>query len=94
LKGPIDSKKTLGKSYIFGKFVKNEAFFVFTTTSESLSLPRKSHLKLAVFEKSAYCNENMNANSNFKRNYLKNDNDSEHAVKTKNASFFMNFPKI
>jgi hypothetical protein len=32
--------------------------------------------------------------SNFKRNYLKNHNDSEHAVKTKNAPFFMNFPNI
>jgi hypothetical protein len=28
---------------------------------------------------------------NFKRNYLENYNDSEHAVKTKNAPFFMNF---
>ena len=26
---------------------------------------------------------------NFKRDYLDNDNDSEHAVKTKNAPFFM-----
>ena len=74
--------------------MKNGAFFVFTTTSESLSLPRKSHLKLAIFEKSVYCNENMNANSNFERNYLKNYNFSEHAVKTKTALFFMNFPKI
>jgi hypothetical protein len=32
--------------------------------------------------------------SNFKRNYLENYNDSEHAVKTKNAPFFMNFPNI
>ena len=32
----------------------------------------------------------MSANSNFKRNYLKNYNDSEDAVKTKNAPFFMN----
>ena len=31
---------------------------------------------------------------NFKRNYLENYNDSEHAVKTKNALFFTNFPKI
>ena len=29
---------------------------------------------------------------NFKRNYLENYNDSEHAVKTKNAPFFMIFP--
>jgi hypothetical protein len=33
-------------------------------------------------------------NSNFKHNYLENYNDSEHAVKTKNAPFFMIFPNI
>jgi hypothetical protein len=38
-----------------------------------------------------YYNENMN---NFKRNYLENYNDSEHAVKTKNAPFSMNFPNL
>ena len=32
--------------------------------------------------------------NNFKRNYLENYNDSEDAVKTKNAPFFMNFPNI
>ena len=32
--------------------------------------------------------------NNFKRNYLKNYNGSEHAVKTKNAPFFMNFSNI
>ena len=31
---------------------------------------------------------------NFKRNYLENYNDSEHAVKTKNAPFFMIFLNI
>src|SRR4051795_6782976 len=31
---------------------------------------------------------------NFKRNYLENYNDLEHAVKTKNAPFFMIFPNI
>ena len=31
---------------------------------------------------------------NFKLNYLENYNDSEHAVKTKNAPFFMIFPNI
>ena len=30
----------------------------------------------------------------FKRNYLENYNDSEHAVKTKNTPFFMIFPNI
>jgi hypothetical protein len=33
-------------------------------------------------------------NQKFKRNYLENDNDSEHVVKTKNAPFFMNFSNI
>src|SRR6185312_13957617 len=31
---------------------------------------------------------------NFKRNHLENYNDSEHAVKTKNAPSFMIFPNI
>ena len=31
---------------------------------------------------------------NFKRKYLENYNDLEHAVKTKNAPFFMIFPNI
>ena len=34
------------------------------------------------------------AYNKFKRNYLENYNDSEDAVKTKNASFFMIFPNI
>ena len=42
--------------------------------------------KVCVLQRSA-CN-------NFKRNYLENYNDSEHAVKTKNAPFFMIFPNI
>ena len=42
-------------------------------------------------KKFVYYNENM---SNFKRNYLQNYNDSEHAVKTKNSPFFMSFPNI
>jgi hypothetical protein len=42
-------------------------------------------------KKFVYYDENMR---NFKRNYLKNYNDSEHAVKTKNAPFFMNFSNI
>ena len=46
------------------------------------------------FKKFVYYNENMNANSSFKRNFLKNYNDSEVDVKTKNAPFFMNFPNI
>jgi hypothetical protein len=49
-------KKTLHE-----KVHENGAFFVFTVTSESLSLPRESRLKLMIFEKSVYYNENMNA---------------------------------
>ena len=45
-------------------------------------------------KKFVYYNENMNPNSNFKRNYLKNYNDSEDVVKTKNAPFFMNLLDI
>src|SRR6185312_1317278 len=42
--------------------------------------------KVCVLQRRA-CNK-------FKRNYLENYHDSEHAVKTKNAPFFMNFPNI
>jgi hypothetical protein len=41
-----------------------------------------------------YYNENMNSNSNFKHNYFENYNDSEVAVKAKNAPFFMIFSNI
>jgi len=40
------------------------------------------------------CNTQMSKITNFKQNYLQNYNDSEHAVKTKNAPFCMNFPNI
>ena len=43
--------------------------------------------------KFVYYNENTQI-QNFKRNFLKNYNDSEHAVKTKNVPFFMNFMNI
>src|SRR3569623_1589153 len=49
---------------------------------------QKIQKSLCITTKSLY------TNSNFKRNYLKNYNDSEHAVKTKNAPFFMIFPNI
>src|SRR3954465_4431954 len=42
-------------------------------------------------KKFVYYNEEL---VNVKRNYLENYNDSEHAVKTKNAPFFMIFPNI
>jgi hypothetical protein len=35
---------------IFGKFIKNETFFVFTVNSESLSFSRKLRMKLAIFK--------------------------------------------
>src|ERR1700733_5366411 len=50
--------------------------------------PQKIQKRLCITTKSLY------TNSNFKRNYLENYNDSEHAVKTKNAPFFMIFPNI
>ena len=49
-KGQSHSEKNTMKSYIFEKFMKNGALFVFTATSESLSLLRKSRLELAIFE--------------------------------------------
>src|SRR5207249_10494722 len=48
----------------------------------------KIQKSLCITTKSLY------TNSNFKRNYLENYNDSEHAVKTKNAPFFIIFPNI
>src|SRR6185437_5960492 len=44
----------------------------------------KNSKKVCVLQRRA-CNK-------FKHNYLENYNDSEHAVKTKNAPFFMIFP--
>src|SRR3954467_14746796 len=49
---------------------------------------RKKFKKVCITTKSLY------TNLNFKRNYLDYYNDSEHAVKTKNAPFFMIFPNI
>jgi hypothetical protein len=46
----------------------------------------KKFKKACVLQRRA-CNK-------FKRNYLENYNDSEHAVNTKNAAFFMIFPNI
>ena len=50
---------------------------------------RKKFKKVCVLQRRA-CTQTQN----FKRNYLENYNDSEHAVKTKNAPFFMIFPNI
>src|SRR3569623_1873799 len=50
--------------------------------------PQKIQKSLCITTKCLY------TNSNFKCNYLKNYNDPEHAVKTKNAPFFMIFPNI
>jgi hypothetical protein len=70
-----------------------------STGSENLlsppsSVPQFIYTKSKNSKKFVYYNENMYTNSNFKCNYLENYDDSEHAVKTKNAPFFMNFPKI
>ena len=46
-------------------------------------------------KKFVYYNENVCTQiQNFKRNFLKNYNDSKCVVKTKNAPFFMNFLNI
>src|SRR6185437_8963064 len=50
---------------------------------------RKKFKKVYVLQRRA-CTQIQN----FKRNFLKNYNDSEHAVKTKNVPFFMIFPNI
>src|SRR4051812_43860226 len=50
---------------------------------------RKKFKKVYVLQRRA-CTQTQN----FKRNYLENYNDSEHAVKTKNAPFFIIFPNI
>ena len=42
--------------------------------------------KVCVLQRRAY--------NKFKRNYLENYNNSEHAIKTKNTPNFMNFPNI
>jgi hypothetical protein len=50
--------------------------------------PQKIQKSLCITTKS------LHINSNFKHNYLENYNDSEGAVKTKNAPFFIIFPNI
>ena len=55
---------------------------------------QKSIFRRNNSKKFVYYNENMNPKSNFKRDYLENYNDSKHAVKRKNAPFFINFPNI
>jgi len=54
----------------------------------NIDFSAKNSKNFCITTKSLY------TNSNFKRNYLENYNDSEHAVKTKNAPFFMIFPNI
>ena len=46
------------------------------------------------FKKFVYYNEELVTNSKFQTQLSQNYNDSEHAVKTKNAPFFMVFPNI
>jgi Rad3-related DNA helicase len=50
--------------------------------------PQKIQKSLYITTKSLY------TNSKFKHNYLENYNNSEHAVKTKNAPLVMLFPNI
>ena len=67
--------------------IKIATMFILWKFKKSI-FPKKIQKSLCITTKSLY------TNSNFKRNYLENYNDSEHAVKTKNASFFMIFPNI
>src|SRR3569623_3175400 len=53
----------------------------------------KDRCKNRFFRKKV-CVLQRRACNKFKRNYLENYNGSEHAVKTKNAPFFMIFPNI
>src|SRR3569623_1269555 len=58
----------------------------------------KNRCKNRFFRKNSkkfvYYNEKLVTNSKFQTQYLENYNDSEHAVKTKNAPFFMIFPNL
>src|SRR6185437_5094559 len=55
-----------------------------------LKIDAKIDFSATNSKKLVYYNEELVTNSNFKRNSLENYNDSEDAVKTKNAPFFMN----
>ena len=66
----------------------NVHLWIFKKLMQKSIFPQKIQKSLCITTKSLY------TNSNFKRNYLENYNDSEHAVKTKNAPFFMIFPNI
>ena len=59
---------------------------------ESLKIDAKIDFSAKNLKKFVYYNEELV--TNFKRNYLENYTDSKHAVKTKNAPFFMIFPNI
>ena len=71
--------------------ITNATMFIlwkFKKLMQKSIFPQKIQNFLCITTKSLY------TNSNFKRNYLENYNESEYAVKTKNAPFFMNFPNI
>src|SRR3569623_981955 len=63
----------------------NDHFMKIKKLMQKSIFPQKNQ-KICILQRRA-CNK-------FKRNYLENYNDSEHAVKTKNAPFFMIFPNI
>ena len=56
----------------------------------------KKSMQKSIFPQKSLCitTKSLTQIENFKRNYLENYNNSEHAVKTKNAPFFMIFPNI
>ena len=77
--------------------------YFFTQTSISKVIQHKIPCRLMLFfhdfsaknsKKFDYYNENMYTNSYFQLHFLDGENDSDDAVKTKNAPFFMIFPNI
>src|SRR6478736_6513635 len=75
-------------SHLAIKNCYNIHFNKFKRLMQKSIFPQKIQ-KVCVLQRRAYTQI-----QNFKRNYLENYNDSEHAVKTKNAPFFMIFPNI
>src|ERR1700744_1466567 len=73
-------------SHLAIKNCYNVHFMKIEKIDAKIDFSAKKFKKVCVLQRRA-CNK-------FKRNYLENYNDSEHAVKTKNAPFFMVFPNI
>ena len=66
----------------------NVLFMKLEKSMQKSIFPQKIQKSLCITTKGLY------TNSNFKRNYLENYYDSDHAVISKNAPFLMIFPNI